>query len=140
MARNEAGVTVRAVRRVRVLEARVQGHSLRTIAAELGCAPATAMRDLHHALRELAQLEQAKTAELRALELARLDHLLVALADKIDAGDVGAINAAVRISERRARLLGLDRPADEANAPDVSVLLAALGGRGTAGERKVYDA
>src|SRR5690348_10907842 len=114
MAGNGAAVTVRAVRRTRVLEARVQGRSLRAIAAELGCAPATAMRDLHHALGELAQLEQDRTAELRVLELARLDRLLAALADKIDAGDVGAINAAVRISERRSRLLGLERPAGEA--------------------------
>ena len=125
MARNGARVTVRAVRRVRVLEARVQGRSLRAIAAELGCAPATAMRDLHHALAELARLEQARTAELVALELARLDHLLAALADKIDAGDVGAINVAVRICERRSRLLGLERPAGE-TVPDVSALLAAL--------------
>ena len=139
MARNGAGVTVRAVRRVRVLEARVQGRSLRAIAAELGCAPATAMRDLHHALDELARLEQERTAEHRALELARLDHLLVMLADKIDAGDVGAINAALRISERRSRLLGLDRAAGEADKPDVSALLAVLAGNGN-GERRLYDA
>jgi len=138
MASNGALVTVRAVRRVAVLEARVRGRSLRAIAAELGCAPATAMRDLHVALGEMARQEHDRTIEFRALELARLDHLLTVLADKVDGGDVGAINAALRISERRARLCGLDRPPDEAAALDVSVLLDALRGNGD-GERRVYD-
>jgi hypothetical protein len=44
---------------------------------------------------------------LRALEVARLDALQVALWPKIEAGDVQAISAALRIIETRARLLGL---------------------------------
>jgi hypothetical protein len=37
------------------------------------------MRDLHHALGELARLEHEQTTQHRTLELVRLDHLLAAL-------------------------------------------------------------
>jgi hypothetical protein len=53
---------------------------------------------------------------------------------------VTAISAAVRISERRSRLLGLDRPAGEADTPDVSALLAALTRPANPPGPKVYDA
>jgi hypothetical protein len=48
--------------------------------------------------------------EARKSECDRLDHLLERLADKIEAGDVKAITAAIRISESRSRLLGLNAP------------------------------
>jgi hypothetical protein len=46
----------------------------------------------------------------RALELARLDALQVALWDDAVGGDVKAVNAVLRIIEQRSRLLGLDKP------------------------------
>ena len=44
------------------------------------------------------------------MELARLDAMLSALDDKIEAGDTKAIGTALRIMDRRAKYLGLDGP------------------------------
>lgn len=79
------------------------------IAAELGYASASGAYEavkagLMKTLREPAD-------ELRQLELDRLDAMLEAISENVMAGDLDSIAAALRISERRARLLGLDRPA-----------------------------
>jgi len=42
------------------------------------------------------------------MEEARLDKLLLALQPKIEAGNVSAARVALKISERRSKLLGLD--------------------------------
>ena len=42
------------------------------------------------------------------LENQRLDYLQEKLGDRIEAGDLSAINTYLRISERRAKLNGLD--------------------------------
>lgn len=44
------------------------------------------------------------------LDMMRLDALYKALQDKVKRGDPTAINAGVRILDRRAKLLGLDSP------------------------------
>jgi hypothetical protein len=53
----------------------------------------------------------AEAAEdVRELETQRLDAMLFALRTKIKQGDVRAIDTAIRIADRRAKLLGLDAP------------------------------
>lgn len=126
-----------AERRVQALKLRIAGASYRVIGEQLGVSGKTAWEDVHHALAELAELEEALTKEYRALELARLDdwtldaarilkttHPLVSggkvLSGFTESGKVigltdegpklQAIDRLLRISERRARLLGLDAP------------------------------
>lgn len=53
---------------------------------------------------------EPEAARLRHLEGARMDWYLECLAPQIRAGNDKAINTAVRISERRARMYGLDKP------------------------------
>ena len=60
------------------------------------------------ALRETAVCE---ATELRALELERLDGMTSGLWPQVQQGRPLAVMAAVRVSERRSRLLGLDEPA-----------------------------
>lgn len=48
--------------------------------------------------------------ELRTLELKRLDNYLLAISKQVQSGDLKAIDRAIKISERRSRLLGLDAP------------------------------
>ena len=48
--------------------------------------------------------------ELRTLELARLDDMLKAIANHVQAGNLTAIDRALKIQQRRAALLGLDAP------------------------------
>lgn len=57
-----------------------------------------------------AQLEAAAD-EVRAIELARLDHMLARLWPAVNKGDEKSIDRAIKIGERRAKLLGLDAPA-----------------------------
>lgn len=63
-------------------------------------------RGLEEATRELA----FETGELRELESQRLDDYLVRLRPLVEVGDPKAINTAVRITEVRARLYGLNEP------------------------------
>lgn len=54
---------------------------------------------------------QEPADELRTLELARLDDMLKAIASNVQAGNLTAIDRALKIQDRRAKLLGLDMPA-----------------------------
>lgn len=59
------------------LDLRTQGKTFREIATELGVDVATAHRYVKAGLSELAEQQHAKAKDLRALEIARLDALLV---------------------------------------------------------------
>jgi hypothetical protein len=120
-----------ALRRAQALEMRAQAKPFSEIAAQLKyCSPAAAAQDVQRALL-LAITEPA--AEVRALELLRLDELWVKAAQvlnrqhvsvshgrivKADDGEpllddapvLAAIDRMLKIQERRARLLGLDAP------------------------------
>jgi hypothetical protein len=63
-------------------------------------------RGLEESVRELA----FELGELRELESQRLDEYLVRLRAGIEIGDPKSINTAVRITEVRARLYGLNEP------------------------------
>lgn len=58
----------------------------------------------------IAQRINPRVDQLRAIEEARYDGYLAALQPDVERGDEKAINAALRVAERRARLLGLDAP------------------------------
>ena len=59
---------------------------------------------------DLGDETKEEVGKLRAIELRRLDMMLKAVSPRAMRGDVKAIGAALRISERRAKLLGLDAP------------------------------
>ena len=99
-----------AERRGQALERRKMGMSYRAIGDALGVSEKTAHQDVQAALASLAELEQASADEYRALELMRLDTALLALAPKLKYGDPQVVNAWVKVSESRRKLLGLDAP------------------------------
>lgn len=89
------------------LQLRLEGQSFRAIAATTGLSVGT----VYTRIRDAIDLEvNPKAEELRAIECERLDSYLARLAPKIADGDDRAINTAVRIGERRSKLLGLDMP------------------------------
>ena len=92
------------------LDLRIAGASYRQIAAALGVSQKTAYYDVQGALGTLDAVVAVKAERLRDLEAARLDRLNAALAPGIKAGQPAAVFAAVKIMERRAKLLGLDAP------------------------------
>ena len=92
----------------KALELRKEGKSLAEIATELGYKSKQAV---HEALKSaLDRTLRLPADEVRELDLQRLDALLAGVWAKAIAGDLQAINAVLRIMERRAKLLGLDAP------------------------------
>ena len=105
---------VQAERQVRAYELRLKGHSLRAIAAIL---TGEGIQASHTSVREWISQECSERVspladEVRRMELDRLDRWLVKLDEEIEAGNQVArnVDSAVRVSERRARLLGVDAP------------------------------
>ena len=97
-----------AERQRQALQLRQAGVAYEDIAQRLGysgrsSAWRSVMAALKHTLQEPAD-------EVRTLELARLDRLLLGLWPQAAAGNQGAVDRALRIMERRAKLLGLDAP------------------------------
>lgn len=87
-------------------EARKLGATLDQAAKVAGYANRGAAHNAIASLKKGMQMEAA--AEMVELENERLDYYLFNLKTKIAAGDVQAINAAINISARRGKLLGLD--------------------------------
>lgn len=94
-------------RKLKALELRKAGYDYRRIGETLGCSVTQAHRDVAAALKLTLQ-EPAD--DVRALEVERLDNMLRALWRDVSAGNHGAIDRALRVMERRAKLLGLDAP------------------------------
>jgi hypothetical protein len=102
---------LRAIRRAcRALELRLSGKNYVTIAAELGMSVQHAHRLLTKWIgRYTARCEELVT-QVRAIELERLDRLLEGIWQKATTGDTGAVETALKISQRRSKLAGLDQP------------------------------
>jgi hypothetical protein len=97
-----------AARQQQAMRLRVAGASYASIANALGVSKQQAFRDCTTALTETLTLRDSAAERYRELECARLDALLVACWPRAQAGSAEHVRAAVRIAERRARLLGLD--------------------------------
>ena len=97
-----------AARHLEALRLRQRGLTYDAIAERIGYANSSVaykavMLELKRQMKEPAE-------QVRELEIERLDRMLLALQPKIDAADTRAIDTALRLMERRARLLGLDAP------------------------------
>ncbi len=96
-----------------LFELRLQGYSYREMAkmAEghfgLKMSHETARQRVERAIDERVRPKAEQYVEE---ELARLDRYLTKLEAGVALGDEKAVNAALRVSERRAKLLGLDQP------------------------------
>ncbi len=99
-----------AARRAEALRLRAAGKSYAEIARALGVNESTAWRLVKREFDRLNAATRETAHEVRRLELDRLDGLHEALWAKARSGDTQAIFAALRIMERRAKLLGLDAP------------------------------
>jgi DNA-binding CsgD family transcriptional regulator len=99
-----------AARRVVALRLRRTGASYREIAVQLAVDVATAYSDVRAELAALREQTVEEAKELRDLELQRFDEMTAGLWPQVRAGSPAHVTAAVRVSERRARLFGLDAP------------------------------
>jgi hypothetical protein len=103
-----------AERHVRAFELRKQGYTYREIGVALDVAGKTAFEDVRRVLAELAETRLESAAEYVAMELEHLDMAQQALYQHMNSGDPQIINAWVKVSESRRKLLGLDAPAKTA--------------------------
>lgn len=78
------------------------------IASTLGVARSTVQNDVKRLMEDWKKTAQYQIDEARIVELSRMDRLNVAVWRQAVNGDLMAVDKAVKISERRAKMLGLD--------------------------------
>jgi hypothetical protein len=98
-----------AERRNTVLTLKLQGFGVDDIAQKLQISVNAARRYLKVALDRLGG-DDLSREEAKNLEIARLDFYLSKLEVAIGDGSLAAIDRAIRISERRSQMQGLDAP------------------------------
>jgi len=87
---------------------RQKGYTFDQIAQSLGYKGESGAREAFR--RALLRTLQEPAAEVRELELNRLDALLTIAWDLAISGDLNAMDRVLKIQDRRARYLGLDAP------------------------------
>lgn len=91
---------------LKAMELRLAGFSYADISEQLGYKSRVgAFKAVQRALK--ATLREP-TDDVRELELGRLDVMLRSIWEKVEGGQLAAIDRAIKIVERRARMLGLD--------------------------------
>jgi hypothetical protein len=95
-------------RDVRVFELRIQGNTFDQIAGEVGYSGPSGAWQAYQRIKSECIYESMD--ESRQLELMRLDDLQVAVWDRAINGELPAAHCVLKIMDRRAKLLGLDKP------------------------------
>jgi len=103
-----------AERCLQTVDLRRSGQTYQQIGEQLGVSRQTAYRLVARALAGLTDKTKEVTEALIRLELERYDAMLYAIWPQVEAGKESAIPAALRISDARRKLLGLDAPAKTA--------------------------
>lgn len=106
-ARWGAGQVAREERDRKCVQMKHAGHDWNTIVSALGYASPGHAKDRYSLYLE-RQPPLPGINEARVEEMARLDRLLLALEPKLAAHDVRAVEVAIKLTERRARLGGYD--------------------------------
>jgi len=96
--------------KITICEMRKLGWSLDQIAYFLGIKKRDVVKRLRKVMKTTAKLMFASIEEHILMEEIRMDMLLKALQPGIDKGDVRSIEAALKISDARRKLKGLDEP------------------------------
>lgn len=108
MARNNNAAAI--ARRAQMLELRKAGMTYDRIGEALGISKQAAHKTVTKALREITAKATETAGEIRELELLRLDAMLAGLWAQAARGNFGAIDRALKIAERRAKITGIDAP------------------------------
>src|SRR5438874_1736904 len=99
---------VAAEHRETVLKLRKEGRPYKEIAQQVGLSRVRCYQIVKRELARIAAVCREEAEEVRDLELSRLDALQVGLWERAVGGDIKAVEAVLKLMERRARLLGLD--------------------------------
>ena len=115
-----------AIRREKALELRASGQSIRAIADKLGVSKSQVQRDIEKELQAAAEGRKKIAGLIIDLELAKLDALEKKAWEHITDGELSAIDRVLRSMERRAKLLGLDKPGEGGDTGSLGDLVAAI--------------
>lgn len=110
-------------RRRRAVEMRLQGKSYTEIADTLGIAYNSAVRMILFAMRQDIKADEGQLAEVRQLEIGRLDALwqrFFPLATDEERPSLAAATFLLKVAKRRAELVGLDQ---EIKAPQITAVV-----------------
>lgn len=100
-----------AERRTKMVRMRLAGLDWDTIAERLEYSNrAAACKDLSRTLTQYLAEQNSAVEELREVELMRLDRLLASVWTAAIGGDNRAVETAIKVIDRRCKLLGLDAP------------------------------
>src|SRR5208283_3774644 len=102
----DAEAIIKAERLAEILNMRLQGFSLTSIAQQQKLSIARVTELIAKALEETAS---EPAAQVRNLELARLDEMLTGIYEKAVNGDLFNVDRVLSIQGRRSRYLGLDK-------------------------------
>jgi len=102
--------TTATERKAQALSRRIGGFTFQQIADEMGVSRQAAHALVKSALAELNEKIAESAAELRRLELERLDTMRSAVWGGVLKGDLQSIDRALKISARLSALAGLDAP------------------------------
>lgn len=95
-------------KKAEALKLRVAGHGFRGIAAQMCVSVSTAHDLVRESLEDLVASQRESAQQLIDLENQRLDEMQFALQEKVNEGNPRAIDSALRVMVRRAKLNGLD--------------------------------
>lgn len=90
-----------------ILQKSMKGKSMRTIEREMGIPLATCQR---YKERALSSIQLPTVEQARAEEIQRLDAIMEAVWPMAETGDKDAIASYMKVSERKAKMLGWDKP------------------------------
>jgi len=97
-------------KRALALKLRKAGKTYKQIAEEIPCSLKSAYLYVKQAIAEVSAKNVETTQDIIDLEVQRLDSMLLSMQDNLESGHVTYIDRALKIMERRAKLLGLDKP------------------------------
>jgi DNA-binding CsgD family transcriptional regulator len=98
------------LRERQALDLRLKGFDYEEIGRKLKISGAGAYKILMRVLDRWKEEFAEKIPQVRQVEIQRCDMMLRALGKGIKQGDTKSIQTALKVAERRARLLGLDAP------------------------------
>jgi hypothetical protein len=99
-------------RRKDAVELRKAGATFQQIGDQLGITKQAAFKTVTIALKAINDEIREQADVIRSLEIERLDKLWFVMYKQAVQGNQGAVDRCLKISERRAKLLGMDAPAE----------------------------
>jgi DNA-binding CsgD family transcriptional regulator len=95
------------------LALRLRGYSYDAIGEKLGIEGQSARLAVKRAMAKIEAISDEDATELRRVEVERIDAMLKGLWDAAESGDTAAVATVIKLQERKAKMLGLDKEKKE---------------------------